>query len=388
MKVTVLGLGYIGLPTAIVLARAGHQVYGYDVNARVIKSLSEGHIHIVENDLQSAYKEVFDKKSFIPSEKLMESEAYIISVPTPFKGEKEADLSYVDSATEKVASVLKEGNLVVLESTSPPGTTKRVTDRLVELTGIERDKFYTAHCPERVLPGRILYELVHNDRIIGSEKKESALMAKELYSSFVTEGNIYITNDVTAEMSKLVENSFRDVNIAFANELSILCDELGIDVHELISLANKHPRVNILNPGIGVGGHCISVDPWFIVERFKNAHLIKTARQVNDFKPIWVSRKIEEKVLFNKDKIIAILGLSYKPDIDDLRESPSVIIAHDLIEKGYQVIACEPNVDLDQYEGIKLVSLDESLKADVIVLAQKDKEFKELNLADERIMSF
>jgi UDP-N-acetyl-D-mannosaminuronic acid dehydrogenase len=382
MKISVLGLGYIGLPTSIILAKAGHDVYGFDVNKKVIDKLNTGKIHIVENNLQEAYKEVFKGKKFRPYAQLQKAEVYIIAVPTPFKKdheEKIADLSYVFSATEMVAEVLKEGDLVILESTVPPETTKKMTDILVEKSGIDRNKFFTAHCPERVLPGKILYELEHNDRVIGAERKESAQMAKDLYDTFVKEGTNYVTDDITAEMCKLVENTSRDVDIAFANELSIICDKLDIDVFKLIELANKHPRVNILNPGVGVGGHCIAVDPWFLVEKFPTeSKLIHTARQRNDFKPTWVADKVEKEIEKDKSLTIAILGLAYKPNVDDLRESPSIELAHILQERGYKVIGCEPYSEETEIRDIKNMSLDKVLEeSDYIVLTLGHDQFKE-----------
>ena len=253
---------------------------------------------------------------------------------------------------------------------------------------MSRDDFYVAHCPERVLPGRILYELEHNDRIIGSEKEEAGLMAKSLYESFVKEGTCYVTDDVTAEMCKLVENTFRDINIAYANELSIICNELGIDAFKLIELANKHPRVNILTPGVGVGGHCIAVDPWFLVEKFGDkAKLINTARHINDFKPLWVSNQVEEDVNHDKNTKIGVLGLAYKPNIDDLRESPSIILAEDLIKKGYNVYGCEPNTNKDKINDIEVKSLDYVLdNCDYLVITLANDEFVE-EKAKKRILA-
>ena len=381
--ITVLGLGYIGLPTSIVLAKAGHKVNGYDPNEGVVKTLNAGKIHIVENNVQEEFKKVVDSGNFKAYSKIQPADVYIICVPTPFKEdnkeEKLADLSYVESAAHNVAEVVKEGDLVILESTVPPMTTKMVADIIEKDTGMARDKFHTAHCPERVLPGKILYELEHNDRIIGSERKESALMAKNLYESFVKEGTCYVTDDITAEMCKLVENTFRDINIAYANELSIICHELGIDVFKLIELANKHPRVNILTPGVGVGGHCIAVDPWFLVEKFgDNAKLINTARHVNDFKPLWVSNQVEEEIGHDKNVKIAVLGLAYKPNIDDLRESPSIILAEDLIKKGYTVYGCEPNTKKEKVNDIEVKSLDYVLEnCDYLVITLANKEFIE-----------
>ena len=389
-KITVLGLGYIGLPTSIALASAGHEVKGYDPNEEVIKSLNNGKIHIVENNLQEAFEKVIKTGRFKAYSTIQPSEVYIICVPTPFKesdkNEKIADLKYVESAAHTVATVVKEGDLVILESTVPPLTTKLVTDIIEKDSGISREKFHSVHCPERVLPGRILYELEHNDRIMGSERKESAEMAKELYSSFVKEGTCYITDDITAEMCKLVENTFRDVNIALSNELSIICKKLGINVFELITLANKHPRVNLLTPGVGVGGHCLAVDPWFIVEKFKDeAKLINVARHVNDYKPLWVSNQVEEEINYDKNTKIGVLGLAYKPNIDDLRESPSIILAQDLMKKGYTVYGCEPNTNKTEIKGIQIKSLEEILtNCDYLVITLAHNEFiKE----KERILS-
>lgn len=382
MRISVIGLGYIGLPTAIMFALNGHQVYGYDVSDRVVDSLNQGKLHIVEQGLEEKLKEVIDKGNFRACHKPEKADVYIVCVPTPFSKnttEKTADLSYVVSATKKVAEVLKKGDLVILESTVPPHTTKKMTDILSEISGLSRTDFFTAHCPERVLPGKILYELENNDRIIGSEQKSAAMMAKQIYETFLKNGQAYVTDDVTAEMCKLVENSFRDVNIAFANELSILCDGLNIDVNELISLANKHPRVNILSPGVGVGGHCISVDPWFIIEKFKDeARLISAARNINDNKPAFIAQKIEETVKGEKNSVIAILGLAFKADIDDLRESPSIALAKILAGEGYKVIGCEPNTELKEIEGIRIYPLAEALeKSDLAVLTVKHRQFVE-----------
>ena len=380
--ITILGMGYIGLPTAIAFAKAGFTVKGFDVNKKVIETLKAGHIHIVEPSLQEAFEEALKSGRLIPTDKLEKSDVFIISVPTPFKKnheEKIADLSYVESASKEVATVLEENNLVILESTVPPMTTKLMTDILERESGISRDKFMSVHCPERVLPGRILYELEHNDRIIGAERREAGEYTKVIYDAMVKEGTCYITDDITAEMCKLVENTFRDVNIAFANELSVICDKLGIDVFELIKLANKHPRVNILTPGAGVGGHCLAVDPWFIVEKFpKEANVIREARLINDFKPRFIVNKVDEILKGNKNLTVGVLGLAYKPDIDDLRESPAMEIAEILRDKGYKVVACEPNVNTQEVNGFGLYSFDEILeKSDYLVLAQGHKEFKE-----------
>ena len=382
LTITILGMGYIGLPTAIAFAKAGFSVRGFDVNKKVIETLKSGKIHIVEPSLQEAFEEALKSKKLIPVDKLEKSDVFIIAVPTPFKKDHEdkiADLSYVESASKLVATVLEENNLVILESTVPPMTTKLMTDILERESRISRDKFMSVHCPERVLPGRILYELEHNDRVIGAERREAGEYTKVIYDAMVKEGTCYITDDITAEMCKLVENTFRDVNIAFANELSVICDKLGIDVFELIKLANKHPRVNILTPGAGVGGHCLAVDPWFIVEKFpKEANVIREARLINDYKPRFIANKVDEILKGNKELTIGVLGLAYKPDIDDLRESPAMEIAEILRDKGYKVIACEPNVDTKEVNNFELYSFDKIVdKSNYLVLAQGHKEFKE-----------
>ena len=382
LTITILGMGYIGLPTAIAFAKAGFSVRGFDVNKKVIETLKSGKIHIVEPSLQEAFEEVLKSKKLIPVDKLEKSDVFIIAVPTPFKKDHEdkiADLSYVESASKLVATVLEEKNLVILESTVPPMTTKLMTDILEKESRISRDKFMSVHCPERVLPGRILYELEHNDRVIGAERREAGEYTKLIYDVMVKEGTCYITDDITAEMCKLVENTFRDVNIAFANELSVICDKLGIDVFKLIKLANKHPRVNILTPGAGVGGHCLAVDPWFIVEKFpKEANVIREARLINDYKPRFIANKVDEILKGNKELTIGVLGLAYKPDIDDLRESPAMEIAEILRDRGYKIVGCEPNVDSKEVNGFKLYTLDEIVeKANYLVLAQGHREFKE-----------
>lgn len=382
LKISILGMGYIGLPTAIAFARAGYTVYGFDVNQEVIDILKSGKIHIVEPDLQEAFDEALKSGRLVPCSDLKKSDVYIISVPTPFKSDslnhKLADLKYVESASKMVGEILEENNLVILESTVPPMTTKLMTDILEKTSNISRNKFMTVHCPERVLPGKILYELEHNDRVIGAERLEAAELAKVIYDSMVKEGTCFITDDITAEMCKLVENTFRDVNIAFANELSIICDKLNIDVFELIKLANKHPRVNILTPGVGVGGHCLAVDPWFIVEKFpKEANIIRESRLMNDYKPRFIVNKIDKILLGNRDLTIGILGLAYKPDIDDLRESPAMEILEILKDKGYKIIACEPNVNKEEINGVKLYKFEEIIEnSDYLILAQSHSEFK------------
>ncbi|SHF10393.1 UDP-N-acetyl-D-mannosaminuronic acid dehydrogenase [Marinitoga hydrogenitolerans DSM 16785] len=384
LKITIVGMGYIGLPTAITFANAGFKVYGFDVNENVINTLKNGKIHIVEPDLQEAYEEALNSGNLKPTNKLDKSDIFIICVPTPFKKnekEKVADLSYVKSASEMVSKYVEKGNLVILESTVPPKTTEEVMGKIIEKNTnlkINAD-FYVAHCPERVLPGKILYELENNDRIIGASNKYAEKITKELYETILKNGKVYTTDTITAEMCKLVENTYRDINIAFANELSIISDKLGINVFELIELANKHPRVNILKPGAGVGGHCLAVDPWFIVEKFqKEANLIRTAREINDYKPHYIVEKIEKEVEYDKNKIIGILGLAYKPNIDDLRESPSLEIALNLKKKGYTVYGCEPYSKEKNIKGIENISFEEIVeKSDYLVLTLSHNQFLE-----------
>ena len=380
-KITVVGLGYIGLPTAVVMAGAGHHVKGFDAKKEVRDSLKSGKIHIVENHLQEAFTEVMENGCLEIADEMPVSDIYVVCVPTPFleeENEKTADLSYVESAAKEVAKVLKKGDLVILESTVPPHTTAMMTNVLAEESGLDRNDFYTAHCPERVLPGRILYELRHNDRIIGSEDPRAAEITKELYETFVVEGHCYVCDDVTAELCKLAENTFRDINIAYANQLSMLCEKAGIDVFRLIELANKHPRVSILTPGLGVGGHCLAVDPWFIVEKYgENATLIRTAREINERKPLWVKDQIVKAIDQDKTKKIGILGMAYKPNIDDMRESPSLVLANVLKSEGYCVYGCEPNSRSESISGVSLLSLDELLNTcDYLVVALAHDEFK------------
>lgn len=380
-KITVVGLGYIGLPTAVVMAGAGHHVKGFDAKKEVRDSLKSGKIHIVENHLQEAFTEVMENGCLEIADEMPVSDIYVVCVPTPFleeENEKTADLSYVESAAKEVAKVLKKGDLVILESTVPPHTTAMMTNVLAEESGLDRNDFYTAHCPERVLPGRILYELRHNDRIIGSEDPRAAEITKELYETFVVEGHCYVCDDVTAELCKLAENTFRDINIAYANQLSMLCEKAGIDVFRLIELANKHPRVSILTPGLGVGGHCLAVDPWFIVEKYgENATLIRTAREINERKPLWVKDQIVKAIDQDKTKKIGILGMAYKPNIDDMRESPSLVLANALKSEGYCVYGCEPNSRSESISRVSLLSLDELLNTcDYLVVALAHDEFK------------
>lgn len=380
--ISVMGLGYIGLPTAITLALAGFKVQGFDVNPEVVKSLKSGKIHIKEHNLQYMFDLAVKNGRLSFSGELQPADAFYICVPTPFHrlddGKRHADLSYVESAASMAGKLLHKGNLVILESTVPPRTTARVADILSQAGSIKQEEFHVVHCPERVIPGRAFEELHNNDRIIGAFTPQGASLAKEIYERVLIEGHVRITDVVTAEMCKLFENTYRDVNIALANELSIIADELGIDAFELIALANCHPRVNIMNPGVGVGGHCIAVDPWFIHEKFENeAQLIYTARMRNDSKPRWVAEKVQKKCGNDKSKVICVLGLAYKPDVDDLRESPSVELCRILTDKGFKVIACEPNVDSREIGGIKNLSLEQAIDcSDFLIITLAHTLFK------------
>lgn len=407
--ISVIGLGYIGLPTAAAFAQHGLNVIGVDVNKRAVETINQGNIHIVEPDLDVVVKKCVNEGKLRATLTPESADAFLIAVPTPFKGDDyEPDLSYIESASKAIAPVLKKGNLVILESTSPVGATEQMAEWLAEarpdLTfpqqNGEQSDIRIAHCPERVLPGQVMRELIENDRIIGGMTQKCSDVAVALYKVFV-KGDCIVTNARTAEMCKLTENSFRDVNIAFANELSIICDKLNINVWELISLANRHPRVNILQPGCGVGGHCIAVDPWFIVNKTPElAKLIHTARLVNDNKPEWVIGKVNEVVIETLQKTgksineikIACLGLAFKPDIDDLRESPALKITEKLAEKyPNQILAVEPNVEelpaklVEQ--NISLVSLDDALNiADVLVVLVDHKEFKMVQFSTNQMV--
>ncbi|WOO31927.1 UDP-N-acetyl-D-mannosamine dehydrogenase [Diaphorobacter limosus] len=383
-KIIVMGLGYIGLPTASMLATKGHQVLGVDVNAQAVDIINSGRIHIVEPDLDILVKSAVNSGNLKASLTPEEGDTFILAVPTPFKevdgNPKAPDLAYIETATRAIAPFLREDNLIILESTSPVGTTERVQEIIVAMRPELAGKIHTAHCPERVLPGQILRELVDNDRIIGGTTKAAVAKAKALYKTFCN-GAILETDSRTAEMSKLVENSFRDVNIAFANELSVICDHLGINVWEAIALANRHPRVNILQPGPGVGGHCIAVDPWFIVASAPaQSRLIRTAREVNDAKPDWVIAKVKAKAARFHEPVIGCLGLSFKANIDDLRESPSMDIVHHLHQSGIgKIMACDPNVRKEK-APFALYDLKTVIKeADILLLLVDHEEFKDID---------
>lgn len=383
-KIVVMGLGYIGLPTASMLATKGHTVLGVDVSESAVNTINSGHVHIVEPDLDLLVRSAVNSGNLRASLTPEEADTFILAVPTPFKSEggnlKAPDLSYVEAAAHAIAPYLRAENLVILESTSPVGTTEVVENILRSLRPDLEGKIHTAHCPERVLPGQILRELVDNDRIIGGTTKAAIVKARTLYKTFCN-GAILETDSRTAELSKLVENSFRDVNIAFANELSIICDRLGINVWETIALANRHPRVHILQPGPGVGGHCIAVDPWFIVSSApEEARLIRTAREVNDAKPHWVIDKVRTKAARFKDPVIGCLGLTFKADIDDLRESPSLDIVKILLNAEIgTVMACDPNV-AHHKAPFPLYDLKDVLKkADILLLLVDHHEFAEID---------
>jgi UDP-N-acetyl-D-mannosaminuronic acid dehydrogenase len=378
-KICVIGLGYIGLPTASLLGTRGYTVHGVDVSPKVVETINQGRIHIVEPDLDILVKSAVQSGNLSAGLEPVEADIFIIAVPTPFSEGKKPDLSYVEKATRTICPYVKPGNLVILESTSPVGTTDEVVARILAEHGhaVGTDVF-VAHCPERVLPGRILVELVENDRVVGGINEASTQVAVEFYQDFVR-GEVLATNAKTAEMVKLTENSFRDVNIAFANELSMICDSEGINAWETIQLANRHPRVNILNPGPGVGGHCIAVDPWFIVHRSPQyARLIRTAREVNDYKPEWVLERVRSKAAKFKHPVIGCLGLTFKADVDDLRESPSVEIVEQLLkEKIGEVMVCEPLIK--SHPHLTLYSLDEVMKkADIILLLVDHRQFKKI----------
>ena len=395
--VAFVGLGYIGLPTAVVMANAGLKVTGVDVNAPNVEKINRGEVTISEPGLEQELRNAISSGNFHATTEQVHADAYIVAVPTPFTEGHDIDMKFINSAAEAIAPQLEGNELVVLESTSPPLTTRKMAARILELRPDLRadsesetagdNTIYFAHCPERILPGQAIEELKTNDRIIGGQSEEATRRATAIYASFC-KGELLATDDVTAEMAKLTENSFRDVNIAFANELSIIADRLGINVWELIDLANHHPRVNILQPGPGVGGHCIAVDPWFIVSAAPNeSKLIHTARDVNDCKPRWVLTKVMEASEKAANNSIAVLGLAFKANIDDLRESPSLEIAKDIAttlpEK--QVLVVEPNVQtlpapLEELTNVKLTSLKNAIEsAEVVALLVDHDEFKTID---------
>jgi len=389
-SVVMVGLGYIGLPTAALIASRGLHVTGVDVHQHVVDTINKGQIHIVEPDLDGLVHHVVHK-SFLKATLTPETaEVYLIAVPTPFKDNYVPDVSYVLAAVSKITPTLEKGALVILESTSPVGTTRLIEKQIYKDRPELEGHIFIAYCPERVLPGNILYELKHNDRAIGGINKISTQKAIDFYKYFVV-GTLHPTNAKTAEMVKLVENASRDNQIAFANELSIICDKAGINVWDMIALANKHPRVNILNPGTGVGGHCIAVDPWFIVSEFpEESGLIKKSRETNNYKTQWVLEKIKNKALGfkvenSRDAVIACMGLAFKPDIDDLRESPALLVAQSLKEASFATLNVEPN--LHESLTIEITDTAHAIKsADIIVFLVSHSGFKSLELPEDKIV--
>ena len=392
MKACFMGLGYIGLPTAIIAAKHGVQVTGVDINPSVVEKTNKGELHIIEPGLEALLQEVVKAGALKASTTPEVSDAYFMVVPTPFKGNHEPDISYVEAATRAVLPLLKEGDLYVIESTSPVGTTDKMKDLIFSERPELKDKIFVAYCPERVLPGNVIYELVHNDRVIGGMNEESTTKAIEFYSQFV-QGTLHRTNCKTAEMCKLTENSSRDVQIAFANELSLICDKAGINVWELINLANKHPRVNILQPGCGVGGHCIAVDPYFITAEFPlEAKIIADARDINNYKSFWCAEKVQNEMLKfelknNHKPVVAMMGLAFKPNIDDLRESPAKqIVAKVMLGcNNADILVVEPNVK--EHHVFKLTDYKEAYeKADIVVFLTAHDPFKTLPYDENKVI--
>lgn len=392
MKACFMGLGYIGLPTAIIAAKNGIQVTGVDINPAVVEMTNNGHLHIIEPGLEEMLREVVQSGVLKASVNPEICDAYFMVVPTPFKGNHEPDISYVESATRAVIPFLKAGDLYVIESTSPVGTTEIMRDIIFTERPELKDKIYIAYCPERVLPGNVIYELVHNDRVIGGINEESTEKAIEFYSQFV-QGTLHRTNAKTAEMCKLTENSSRDVQIAFANELSLICDKAGINVWELITLANKHPRVNILWPGCGVGGHCIAVDPYFITADFPaESRLISKAREINNYKSFWCAEKIQNEMLkfeleHHRKPCVAMMGLAFKPNIDDLRESPAKYIVSKVMQScnNADILVVEPNIK--EHNVFKLTDYNEAYKkADIVVMLVAHDQFKTLPYCIDKVV--
>ncbi len=392
MKACFMGLGYIGLPTAIIAAKHDIEVIGVDVNPHVVETVNQGKIHIVEPGLQKLCHDVVSEGKLKASLQPEVSDAYLIVVPTPFTGDHEPDISYVEAATRTVLPLLKEEDLFIIESTSPVGTTEKMAELIFSERPELKDKIYIAYCPERVLPGNVIYELVHNDRVIGGIDTQSTDKAVEFYSQFV-KGKLHKTNARTAEMCKLTENSSRDVQIAFANELSIICDKAGINVWELIELANKHPRVNILQPGSGVGGHCIAVDPYFITTDFPmESQIIGKAREINNYKAFWCAEKTQDTIkefeLKNgRQPKVALMGLAFKPNIDDLRESPAKYIATKVMQShnNGNFLIVEPNID--DHNVFKLTDYKKAYNdADIVVFLVAHDEFKTLLWRDDKVI--
>jgi UDP-N-acetyl-D-mannosaminuronic acid dehydrogenase len=390
-EVVTIGLGYIGLPTSALIASHNTNVLGVDINQKVVDTINQGKIHIVEPDLEQIVSKAVSSGFLKASTEPSSAEVYLIVVPTPFKGNHEPDISFVEAATKVIIPLLKKGDLYIIESTSPIGTTDKMQKLILASRPELEDNIHIAYCPERVLPGNVMYELVENDRVIGGVDKDSTNKAISFYRKYV-KGKLHPTNARTAEMCKLVENSSRDVQIAFANELSLICDKANINVWELINLANKHPRVNILQPGCGVGGHCIAVDPYFITSDFPiESKIISTAREVNNFKPLWCAEKIQnEKLKFelkhSRKPKTALMGLAFKPNIDDLRESPAKFIAQTVLQNSNneENFIVEPNIE--SHSIYKLTDYKEAIeKADIIVFLVAHKEFQNLIINNTKI---
>jgi len=391
-SVTMMGLGYIGLPTAALLAKHNIKVNGVDINPTVVDTINKGDIHIVEPELKGYVRSAVERGLLTASLKPTRSDVYVIVVPTPFKENHEPDISYVETATMAIIPLLKTQDLYIIESTSPVGTTERMRALIYTQRPELRGQLYIAYCPERVLPGNVMYELENNDRVIGGVDDASTDLAVEFYRTFVR-AEIHKTNAKTAELCKLTENSSRDVQIAFANELSLICDKAGVNVWELINLANKHPRVNILQPGSGVGGHCIAIDPWFIVADFPmESKLIGTAREINNYKAFWCaerikSAKLEFEIRNNKKPKIAFMGLAFKPNIDDLRESPAKYITQKVMQdmNDEEVYVVEPNINSNSV--FKLTNYSEAYeKADIVAFLVNHKEFSELEYRSDKVI--
>ena len=378
-KICIVGLGYIGLPTATMFSCYGHKVIGVDVNEKVVNNINKGKIIIEEPNLEELVEDVVKKGNLIASISPKESDVFIISVPTPIKDDKTSDMSYVISATKSIVKYLKEGNVVVLESTSPVGTTEEVVKPIIEESGLKvgRD-IMLGYCPERVIPGKIIYELKNNDRVIGGIDKKSAEEIRKIYKTIV-DGNIYLTDCKTAELCKLMENTYRDVNIALSNELLLICDKLNINVWEVIEYSNKHPRVNLHTPGPGVGGHCLAVDPWFIIEKEPElSNIIKSSRLLNDSMPEYVYNKIDKILQKDKSKKITILGITYKANTDDMRESPIIKLIDKLLKNNYNVKVFDPYIKDFQ---INCQSILEACKdSDLLILGVNHDYFKNLPL--------
>ena len=392
MKACFMGLGYIGLPTAIIAAKHGVEVSGVDINPRVVEMTNQGHLHIIEPGMEEMLQEVVKSGQLKASVRPEVCDAYFIVVPTPFKGNHEPDISYVEAATRAVIPLLKEGDLFVIESTSPVGTTEKMTALIHAERPELKDRIYIAYCPERVLPGNVIHELVHNDRVIGGMNGESTEKAIGFYSRFV-QGTLHRTNARTAEMCKLTENSSRDVQIAFANELSLICDKAGINVWELIKLANRHPRVNILQPGCGVGGHCIAVDPYFLTADFPmESKIIADAREINNYKAFWCAEKVQNEMLkfelkHHHKPVVAMMGLAFKPNIDDLRESPAKYITMKVMQgcSNADILVVEPNIS--EHKVFKLTGYREAYdRADIVVMLVAHDAFKELPWTDKKVI--